>query len=722
MYKSRLILEWCLIVAAVLGTVILAVSVSFGHRIDNLIYDQVSAATAPPASPDIILVEIDDRSLAQLGAWPWPRTVHARAIDQLSAANPKAIGYDILFTEPTDAASDQMLATSIAKSAKTILPFYMRSPGSNGRATDIVPPIPAVAKAAAATGHVNVLFDEDGAVRRLDPQMQSEGETRDHFMIAAYRLAYGKAPAIPVEGPLLIPFQPVGTYQRISFASVLNGEVPPDFFRNKIVLVGATALGMRDSFPVPGPAGDIMSGVELQANMLSGLIARYAVSPVSPSVKMALSILPSLVLLLAFWLFRPTSNFIMAIGAFTLTFLSPIAFLAFGGRWFPPAAALLGIAMAYPLWSWRRLATLSAFIDAETKGMRARSGTTADPVKGALGLDSIAQSALQMKSVIGKIEGMKDFMAGVIDSAPDALCVLDKTGRVILANGEAQILFPVDAVGRTDKEMLATLFPTTPLVDGEIELRDGRVLMADRVGLNRDIAGDAGSIWRLADVTALRQAAREREEMLEFLSHDMRSPQASIITLVKQAQVSGMQADLLARISGHAHLTLKLADDFVQLARLSMIELQPQDCDLVALMNEAIDRSYGLAQDKKVTLVRPESDEEILVIADPWPVMRALTNLIDNAVKFSDPSSTVTCLVGFDGAPFCSIADEGPGMPAERKGDIFARFGPASSGVSLSSGLGLAFVQKTMDRQGGSALYTDLAPGSCFTLRFSHSA
>ena len=721
MLKSRLILEWCLIATAVLGVVVFAVASSFGHRVDNLIYDQISAVAAPAPSPDIILVEIDDRSLAQLGAWPWPRTTHARLIDALSEAKPKAIGYDVLFTEPTDSANDESLARAITRSGLVILPIYVRTPGSNGRDSDIVPPIPAIALAAAATGHVNVIFDEDAVVRRLEPQLISEGQRLRHFTLATFAQAYGiqKTTMAVDRASVLIPYQPVGAYQRISFASVLNREVPPDFFRDKIVLVGATALGMRDSFAVPGPVGGVMSGVELQANMLSGLIAGRFVDEALYGAKLIVSLVPALLLLLSFWFFRPTSNFIMSLGAFAITLILSLASLAFGALWLPPSGALLGVAMAYPLWSWRRLAALSAFVDQETRGLRARSDVADPPVRGVMGLDSIAQSAIQLKSVIGQIEGMKDFMTGVIAGAPDALCVLDKDGLVILANDAAQNLFPVDAVGRTDRDVMATLFPATPDVEGEIELRDGRVLLVGRVGLNHGAPSEAGAIWRLADVSSLRAASREREEMLEFLSHDMRSPQASIITLVRQAKADGPTSDMLSRISDHAHLTLKLADDFVQLARLSMVELHPEDCDLTALMNEAIDRCYAQAQEKKVTLIRPADDDEVLLIADPWPIMRALTNLIDNAIKYSPPFTSVTCTVGTDTVPFCSIADEGPGMPEERAGHIFARFGPASGGVSLSSGLGLAFVQKTMDRHGGVAIYTDRAPGSQFTLRFN---
>ena len=64
-------------------------------RIDQTLYDQFVAAHGRPARDDIIIVAIDDYSLAELGRWPWPRALHAQLIDRLSKARPRAIGLDV---------------------------------------------------------------------------------------------------------------------------------------------------------------------------------------------------------------------------------------------------------------------------------------------------------------------------------------------------------------------------------------------------------------------------------------------------------------------------------------------------------------------------------------------------------------------------------------------------------------------------------------------------
>jgi CHASE2 domain-containing sensor protein len=69
-------------------------------RLDLTIYDQLISASPRPAREDIIIIAIDDYSLAELGRWPWPRELHAQLIDQLSPTQPRAIGLDVILSEP----------------------------------------------------------------------------------------------------------------------------------------------------------------------------------------------------------------------------------------------------------------------------------------------------------------------------------------------------------------------------------------------------------------------------------------------------------------------------------------------------------------------------------------------------------------------------------------------------------------------------------------------
>ncbi|NDP59043.1 MAG: CHASE2 domain-containing protein, partial [Oxalobacteraceae bacterium] len=92
--------EW---IALLLVMLLLAAGLGWQNglgRIDLTLYDQLITASARPARDDIIIVAIDDYSLAELGRWPWPRELHAQLIDQLSLAQPRAIGLDVILSEP----------------------------------------------------------------------------------------------------------------------------------------------------------------------------------------------------------------------------------------------------------------------------------------------------------------------------------------------------------------------------------------------------------------------------------------------------------------------------------------------------------------------------------------------------------------------------------------------------------------------------------------------
>jgi len=95
-------------------------------RIDLTLYDRAVSLSGRPASPEILIVMIDDDSIATLGRWPWSRTVHAALLDKLGEA--RAVGLDIIFAEPDRAepAVDAQLAEAIRRNGKVVLPATSR--------------------------------------------------------------------------------------------------------------------------------------------------------------------------------------------------------------------------------------------------------------------------------------------------------------------------------------------------------------------------------------------------------------------------------------------------------------------------------------------------------------------------------------------------------------------------------------------------------------------
>jgi signal transduction histidine kinase len=253
-----------------------------------------------------------------------------------------------------------------------------------------------------------------------------------------------------------------------------------------------------------------------------------------------------------------------------------------------------------------------------------------------------------------------------------------------------------------------------PVADGEeVVLAGGRNFLLRDVRLGER----PGSITMLAETTALRELGREREEMLEFLSHDMRAPQSAILMLL-----GGNVNDPVTRgqIGDYAKKTLRLADDFVQLARLKTIDVANDEVDIAAVLREAIDSVWPQAKAREVRIIVTGPDGEMFVRGDAAALFRAIGNLIDNAIKYGPAMGEILCKVESDGAQITvSIADRGPGLPPARARDVFARFGDRGQTAVPGSGLGLAFVRAVVERHGGEILCdSDPARGTSFTIRF----
>ena len=727
--QKRLVLEWWAILAFACLLAAFAAHSGWTQRFDNLLLDQAIPKAAPPPSDKILIVEIDERSLAEVGSWPWKRATHGKLIEKISKARPLAISYDVLFIEPGDAAEDKALTKAVSSAGNVVLPFQYQIPGSNGREIDQLLPFAPLSSAASGMGHVGLRFDADGLVRRVD--IKGSGNTVPFAHLMEVTKDHGSDSHLPVRsGSTLLPLLPRSSYRTVPAASILQGQVSADFIKGKFVLVGASAQGMADIFPVAASVGSSMPGIEIQANLLNGLLANRFVEEASPTVALAVALVSISILMLAFWHLNPRTNLVLSIGLLTLLLAGAAMLTVFGRYWIAPGPALLGILLLYPLWGWRRLAALNDFVSMETSRLTGFGGNISSSTA-SRGLDAIALQAMRLRSVIGELTDREEFMNNVIGAAPDAMCVIDDTEKIILANSAAQALFSESLIGKSLPEVMAFEGGFLPKEGSEWTAKNGAVMLVTKSEMTAKSDDPAGMIFCLSDITAIREAERERKEMLEFLSHDMRSPQAAIVSLVDGGSQSvSPHTDLLRRIRKHAIQTLKLTEDFVQLARLDSIKLRADEHNLVELMREAIDENYALAKAKSITISHKEADEFYYVVLDGATIVRALSNLISNAIKYSPVRSTVTCRVwiselqnGSGHRAYCEIVDNGPGLPMERLKDTFGRFGYRDEAQSVGAGLGLAFVKRSVDRNHGNIeCYSSASEGTKFTVSFPMTA
>lgn len=311
--------EW-LILTLFLLILTIVLSVFNGlQRLDQTAYDLLLRNQSTPARDDIIIVAIDDFSLAELGKWPWPRARHADLIQRLNAAKPRAIGVDIVFAEaettsPDNPNGDQLLAQALTASQRVVLPLVSINAG---RGLQAVQATPILAQAATMMGHIHLELDEDGVARSVFLKEGTQGLWWPHFSLALYEIgrkndreanlsentkstenAKGtktitqiKTSDLPVNTrqtnssntaagiwhrnfQLHIPYYgSSGHFTSVPYVAVLRGEVPTEFFRDKYVLIGTTAHGMADAFPTPVTSNQgVLSGIEINANILASLL------------------------------------------------------------------------------------------------------------------------------------------------------------------------------------------------------------------------------------------------------------------------------------------------------------------------------------------------------------------------------------------------------------------------------------------------------------------
>lgn len=730
--RLRLAIEWLGI--GLLATAIVTAALFWRgtSSFDNLLYDQLSAAGRPAADQQILLVTIDDVSLAALGKWPWDRSLHARLIEKLQAKQPRSIALDILLSETAD--SDDKLVTALETGkAPVMVPLHFNTPGTNGRAYDTVVPAPTLAAAAKAIGHVNILFDDDGIVRRttLCFQPDNQGRAWPHLMELVYRGNTGRAsPAYRADkscdDELLIPYARRGSYAEISYADILNGDVPDEMLRGKDIIIGATAAGMGDNFPTANGQGGLLSGVEIMANMLGALRRDDFIKTMPTAWTLGLSLLPFWLLLIGFLRWRPRVVLFMSLLSLA-AILAASAGLLWRHIWFPPGAALLGVLLVYPLWGWRRLQAMSDFMGSELTALEQEGEASPMPIAQSRATDMVGRQSEALAVAIDHMRDLRRFVADTLADLPDPMFVTGQDECITLTNrllderlGQAVTGLKLSAA--LDQIVVAQ---QRSIVDEYLAQADNEspefVRFLSPLGLTfvmrrSEVRSDSGilhgHIHYLTDITALARAETEREQVLQLLSHDMRAPQSTIIALLD----GDIDADAKKRIERNARRTMQLAQDFVEIARMAETEFEGEDVILADCIREAADGLWPLARERGIKFAFGDSTNSAFVKAEPDSLSRAACNLIDNAIKFSPEKSIIDIAISRDASSsqiIVTITDHGKGIAPDILPQLFTRFatGGEQKGRAKGTGLGLTFAQAVINRHGGSISARNNAEG-----------
>ena len=299
-------------------------------QLDNRVFDAlVRSVPARPTSGRVAVVDIDERSIAAVGQWPWRRDVIARLIARLRTLGAAVVAFDVVFAEPDRYEASSPVGTTAADSAlademrqgRVVLGYAFSfdaepggsSPGCVLHALDSLvvaahtgvpePPVfhatratcglSVLAEAAGASGFLNAMPDGDGVLRRVPLLIEHAGRHYPALALAAVTAATGERPvgirtanlnstslafpdwSAPLDGRsnLLLRYRGVArTFPYVPAADVLNGAAPAAALKGAIVFVGGTAPGIREI--VSTPYDRLFPGVEIHATVADNLLRR----------------------------------------------------------------------------------------------------------------------------------------------------------------------------------------------------------------------------------------------------------------------------------------------------------------------------------------------------------------------------------------------------------------------------------------------------------------
>jgi adenylate cyclase len=257
------------------------------ERFEATSYDLRFKASGGSAEPEhgIAIVAIDEKSIKDFGRFPWPRERFAQMLDYASSSGARAILLDVFFPEESEPSRDLALQRAVADSGVVTLTVAIEF-ALDGETGGIVRNLPAFEDSAKALAHINAFPDADGIIRwgrlvipyggkdfpSLGLRAAAESLGAEGFETEPFGVVLG-GKRIPTdsEHQMLINYTgPPGIFKRYSFSDVATGRIPPEELNDKVLLVGATALGIYDMRATP--YSNNTPGVEIHANIAANIM------------------------------------------------------------------------------------------------------------------------------------------------------------------------------------------------------------------------------------------------------------------------------------------------------------------------------------------------------------------------------------------------------------------------------------------------------------------
>ncbi len=363
---------------------------------------------------------------------------------------------------------------------------------------------------------------------------------------------------------------------------------------------------------------------------------------------------------------------------------------------------------------------------------RVQSRSKPPPLSGSI--ERLQINTLKLSDQVAWLRNLSAFSDSILEGSPAGLIVWNAAGEMVRGNELVFKLIPslegdvylVDFINKisgkeADNEderqrirelILDSVAWQITYVDGERET----VVNFNTVG---ESLTDRLVCATVIDVSEIRSAERARSEMVDYLSHDLRSPLISALYLLESEEDEDVDSEVNKRIQANINRSLRMMDDLLHVSRADSLSADNfEELLFNAVVDNALDQLLPQARSRKISFEIDTTDDDLWMSGDAASLERAVANVIGNAIKYSNEGGRVFIRTVQQGdSVLLEVGDEGVGIDPAMMGDLFTRFKRDAKVAKKFQGigLGLALVARVVTQHGGEV--NAVSPGTGTTIR-----
>jgi CHASE2 domain-containing sensor protein/two-component sensor histidine kinase len=695
------------------------VGASLSGALDKVMFDTATRVFAHPSVNRVAVVLIDDKTLTEFRT-EGLTTRSSTLLRHLGQAASVTFDYSLGFDSHT-----AELATDIVRNGHVVLPI----------SASIADPL---AVASAGRGQRHVTVGHYGVVTGFVPYLSASQGGYPNIVLEAVRVAgaqhvlehahahwrsYALSLASTRTDAVLMQLGHPQQIPQYSFADVIDGKVAADAFKDRLVFVG-NAIGDDAGFRISSLNMDEVSRVQLDALMADAMLSGNMASEL-PGVVVPIHLAIALGMVLICIGIRGRRMHAAVLGLFVLMLLFPMLLLGVAHRWLGLGLLPLVCVLIYTYFAWERLRRTQNLLRREVDKLRTIASTVgmADTYSSASPTATRSDDPMrEVRQAMREIRSLQVTFVTLINQLPYPVFVVTD-GRVSVWNASASALLgsamPGGGISLPEvQELIAQHCRGETSTSAEVMI-GGREHMLFYVpyadidtALHSESTRQHSFLVCLVDIADIKQSVTHDKQALRHIAHDLRSPLSTILQLIEE-RAEGQRREtphdraFLEDLRRQADYSLRVAKDFLQLSRAEQIRSDTfAPVALLDIATEAVDQLWPAAESKSIELIGPECElEDTLLMGNADMLIRAIVNVIDNALKYSQPQTAITVRIVDEGEEgmVLHVIDQGVGIAAEHLPHLFDPFfqadgkGDADRGV----GLGLPFVKAVIERHGG---------------------